>query len=58
MLVSDDAYELPLIIASTAQELADKAGTTANNVRSCASKYASGKLLHSRYQRIVFDDKG
>ena len=56
MLVTDDIYELPLAIASNPQELADKAGVTKMAVLSGANRYRSGKLLHSRYNRISLED--
>ena len=57
MMVTDDQYELPVILASNAQALADKAGTTKNNVVSLANKFRSGKIARSRFHRVKLDNE-
>ena len=60
MEITSDAYELPVIIASSAQELADKAGATLNAVMSGASRYRTrtrkdGTPVKSRFIKIYLD---
>lgn len=56
MLVTSDQYELPLIIAETAKELADRAGVTSSTVQSNAYRYRAGKQKHSRYQIVSLEE--
>lgn len=48
MEITKDKYELPVIVASTAEELAILCGTTRNNVMSGACKGRKG-LYKSRF---------
>lgn len=47
MAVTADKYELPLVVAGNARELADKLNTTIGNVYSTASKGMSGTGIKS-----------
>lgn len=53
--VTKDKYELPIVTADSAEELAKKVGLTANAIRSgwCHSQKRGTKC---RYQRVVIDD--
>lgn len=55
MLVTDDEYELPLVVADTAGILARRLGTTAANIYSLMSRdRAHGK--RSKYVKVEVDD--
>ena len=55
MYVTKDKYELPLIVADTAAELARKLGILPDRVRSayCHARQRGGK---SRYVKVNIDD--
>lgn len=60
MEVTEDEYELPVIIASNAQELADKSGSTLNAVRSGASRHSTrkkkdGTPVKTRFLKVILD---
>ena len=57
MAVTADEYELPLVVASNAQELADKLNTTIGNVYSTASKGMSGKRNGYKIVRVRDEDE-
>lgn len=52
MMITKDEYELPLIIADTAKELAVLAGTSEDVVRSTISKFECGKRKFSKFRRV------
>ena len=56
MVVTSDEYELPLMVCDSARELAEKTGTTKNNVISCIYKQEHGKIKNSRYRRVRNED--
>lgn len=56
MVVTDDIYEFPLVIADTAQALADKVGTTKNSVLSAISHAKAGRS-HSRFVKVEWEDE-
>ena len=49
---SDKPPYLPVAVADSASRLAALVGTTTNNVESCWSKYRTGKIQRSAYQRV------
>lgn len=55
LLVSKDKYELPLFVADSPKELAEKVGLRAENIRSCIyhAKARGGK---SRYRVVEVED--
>ncbi len=52
MAVEADEYELPLVVADTARELAEKCGTTKHNVETFVSKKSTGRILGSKYIKV------
>lgn len=55
MLVTDDEYELPLMVADTSKELAEKLGVSANTIRSAYShsQHRKDKCI---YRKVVLTD--
>ncbi len=58
MAVTADKYELPLIVSSKRQELADYAGVTVRTVDSSISRHEKGTRTGIRFIKIMVDDKG
>lgn len=56
MMVTKDEYELPLVIADTAKELAAKTGYSENNIRSTISHYESGRHKKVKFYKIRIDE--
>lgn len=56
MKVSNDEYELPIMIADSARELAEKCGTTENSVKSSVSHAKRGDRWSSYVCVKVTDD--
>lgn len=52
MAVSSDIYELPIIVADSSSELADKLGTTATSVRVRACRRQSGVKSGVRIYKV------
>ena len=57
MMVTKDEYELPVFIADSAEELARITGAPRNNISSMASKYNSGVLKRSKFQRVEIPEE-
>lgn len=55
MKITKDEYELPLAVASTAEELAKICGTTRNAITSSISKAKVG-IIRPRYVRVIIED--
>lgn len=55
MKVTKDKYELPLIVADTAEELAQKCGTSANNIRSTVS-HAAKQNFRSGFVKVECEE--
>ena len=55
LYTTGDKYELPLVVADTAQGLADKLGKTRNGILSCIS-HGKGKA-NQRYHRVYVEDE-
>ena len=56
MLVSNDEYRLPLIVADTIYELALKCNVSEGSIKSCLSLYRQGKIKKSRYIEVEIYD--
>lgn len=56
MEVTQDEFELPVLIALSASELARKAGTSRTNVSSSACRNKRGKLKRTRFLKVEIDD--
>ena len=56
MLVKSDEYELLLMVCETARELAEKSGSSVNNIMSSISKLEHGKLKTSKFRRVRNED--
>lgn len=52
LLVEADEYELPLVVADTARELAEKCGTTKHNVETFVSKKSNGRIKGTKYVKV------
>lgn len=50
--ISQDEYELPIIVCDSASELARRTGLSENNVYSQISKGRKGKYQHPRFISI------
>ena len=50
--VTQDDFELPLIVAHSAQELADKTGTNVNNIHKCVSRLKKGEIHRGRFVKV------
>lgn len=55
MEITTDDLELPLVVASSAEELARKIGKTKNNICSSVSK-AKTRGYRSRYVKVEVED--
>lgn len=54
MLVTQDKYELPLVVADTVAELARITGQKRSSIASAMS-HANKKGFSSRYKKVVID---
>ena len=52
--VTDDAYELPVLIADSASELAELAGVSPNTIYASVH-FEKYKKFKSRYKKVVID---
>lgn len=57
MKVTDDEYELPVIVADTSKELAKKCGVSAMTIRALASRVRSGERKSSTYICVEIEEK-
>lgn len=57
MEVTQDEYELPVLIALSASELARKVGTSRSNVTSSACRHKRGKRKRTRFLKVEIDDE-
>jgi hypothetical protein len=56
MKVTEDEYELPLIVTPYVSELAEKCGVTRNSIESEISRYYQGKIKSCRYRRVDVEE--
>ena len=56
MMVTNDEYELPLIVADTLDELAEKAGKKKTTISMCLYKYNAGKTSRCMYRRVEVEE--
>lgn len=52
MMVTDDELELPLVVADSAQELADIIGRNVNTIYSGISHEQHGRIKRSIYKKV------
>lgn len=52
MVVTEDEYELPLVIAESPTELAKIIGTKPDTIRSCYSHYKNGRVKHCKFRKV------
>lgn len=57
MEVTRDRYELPLIVADSSRELAQKSGANQDAVISTICKWVKGERKRSRFIRIEVEDE-
>ena len=55
MCVEADKYELPLYVADSARELAEKFGTTKHNVETFVCKQSNGRINGFKYIKVLND---
>lgn len=57
MQVTEDRYSLPIVIADTSRELAEKCGVKHNTVRHNISLHESGVYKgYPKYIRVILED--
>ena len=56
LCVEVDEYELPLVVADTARELAEKCNTTKHNVETFVSKQSNGRVNGYKYMKVRRED--
>lgn len=56
MLVSNDEYKLPVVVANTIHELALKCNVSEGSIKSCLSLYRQGKIKESQYIEVEIYD--
>ena len=55
LAVEADKYELPLYVADSARELAEKFGTTKHNVETFVCKQSNGRMNGFKYIKVLND---
>ena len=53
--VTHDEYELPLVIADSLQDMANKAGTSRNAIESSYSHFTHGRCW-SPYRKVIIEE--
>ena len=56
LYVTDDRYELPLIVADSVPELSRITGKSINVIHSMISKYNKGKIKRSRFLSVELEE--
>lgn len=56
LLVSDDKYRLPLIVADSPKELARLAGVSKSTVCTALWRCQKGERINSRYEVVEIDE--
>ena len=56
MAVEADEYELPIVLADSAQELADICGVHRNTVLSSEFRQETGRKTGFRYKKVINDE--
>lgn len=56
MKLTNDKYQLPLIVADSAVELARLCNTTSNNVVSTNSHYRKGRIINPSYICVTIEE--
>jgi hypothetical protein len=54
-LVTEDEFELPILIADSAVELAEKVGCSVNNIYSSVSHLKRKDIARSKFQRVEIE---
>lgn len=57
LYVTDDKYELPLVVADSVAELARKVGRNESSISSMISKRARGIWPNSRFVRVDLEEE-
>lgn len=55
--ISGDAYELPEVLADSAEELAAKTGSSPGTIKTEYCKWAKGKIKKCRWRRVEVEDQ-
>lgn len=56
MKVTNDKYELPLVVADSVQELADILGVSRNSIYSSMSHVKAGDSKNTPYRKVEVDE--
>ena len=56
MKLTNDKYQLPMMIADSAKELAEICGTTPNNVVSTNSHFRKGRITNPSYVCVTIEE--
>lgn len=52
LVVTQDKYELPLVVAESVQELAEHERVSVNTIYSAISHYEHGRYKYTKYRRV------
>ena len=55
MMVTEDKYELPVIVCDSVKELARKVGVRPDSISACIYNYKIGKIKSSRYRKVKYE---
>jgi hypothetical protein len=56
MYVTNDKYELPIVMADSVKALAKMVGVKASSINSVISRHCSGDLKTCRYRSVEIED--
>lgn len=56
LYVTNDKYELPLIVADSVRELADTLGKSVHTINSAFCRERQGKIKNTRYKKVDVED--
>lgn len=56
MEITEDEYELPVAVATSATQLARLRGVSVNSIRASISHENAGRRKFSRYKRVEVED--
>lgn len=57
MKVTDDVYELPVLVADSCKELAETLGISPTTISSSIKRYESGERHSSIYRRVEIEEE-
>lgn len=54
--VSNDKYELPVVVADNLKELSEKTGVKTTSISTMLSKYENGHLEKCKYRKVAIEE--